>query len=198
MGFDPKDFANPEKLRQMSPGAFRKPKKPRKLKPTVEVIVPRLAGFTGKILSIDPSSRKCGWAVMDQELAFKSGCWKPSQAKSAPSRLEQLANFMRGLCVEHQPQFVVIEAPNRKPLGRAAKFSSQAMIGYGRSVGLIEGVARGLGHEVFMPDVEQWKGRGSKESTVLVVRARLSYSPTDDNEADAIAIGIWFLDSSRK
>lgn len=177
-------------------------------KPVPPIAFPDLSTASG-VLAIDPSICDCGWAILRGNSVtcerVDSGTWHPSQAVSAGDRWAQLARFVFELSRKSSVRYVVIEAPNKRGLGRQAKFSRASQITYGRAVGTVEASARnaigeawtGAVDHVFNPDVEAWKRKSSKSQTSKMVALRLRYTPRDHNEADALGLALWFLDQCR-
>jgi Holliday junction resolvasome RuvABC endonuclease subunit len=163
-------------------------RKPAKESPVLELKPAKI------VLAIDPSIRNCGWAILLAPGTRKdSGCWHPSEMHGMPDRFVQLERFLAELVHAHKPLAAIVEAPNRGGLHRQKEFSRKSQITYGRAVATIDTTLRLLIGTVYSPDVNDWKGFGSKMQMELYVRARCGYSPRDDNEADAIGLGLWFM-----
>lgn len=189
-------------LHSRHPGKFAKSGGARKRRQPGPINVP---ADVECVLAIDPAIGNLGWAVIGTSSGlasadiyrYTSGTWSPSSAKGKPDRWQQLWAFIRSL-KESYPQIdaAVVEVPNTAGLARGKPFAAVAHIAYGRAVGIVHAALLESVGRVLTPAVEQWKGRGNKSNTMAVVSARLGYQPKDDNEADALGLGLWVLDQA--
>lgn len=159
-----------------------------------------------RLLSIDPSVTCTGWALLWERrtanaLGFEvvnSGHWRPSHAKGAPDRLQQLGDLVREMAGDGVTD-VVVEMPTREQRrGRGGgRRRAGDLITYGVAAGVCYGAAVALGLRVWGPDVAAWKGRSSKARTAAVVRAVLGQVTDSHDENDAIGIGLWWMQRVR-
>ena len=192
MGMDPRHFGQTRR-------GTRQPKA------KTAMVFPDLSAWRGRLLAIDPSICNCGWAILAATEhganRVDSGVWHPSLAQDAIGRWAQLAAFIQELCHGiYALDYAVVEEPNRRKIARERRFSRSNQITYGRAVGTVETAIRSAfaNEHVFIPDVEAWKGRGSKLATITEVMLRLQHTPQDHNEADALGLGLWFLDACQR
>jgi len=148
----------------------------------------------GNILFIDPSARALGWAVMNGKERVSSGTWYPSKSKHAADRFDQLAGFV-GIKLSYMDDAqivrVVVETSD-KPL---YKMKGIDAITYGRAIGVVEGAAYPI--PVSRLPVSQWKRNAKKGWTLIEVKAVLGYTPSTDNECDALGMGIYWYRNAR-
>jgi Holliday junction resolvasome RuvABC endonuclease subunit len=158
------------------------------------------------ILALDPSIKASGWAVLEpiagNQLARRvvSGTFRPSAANDAGDPFDQLAEFINALVGHHIPSDCVIETP-----GKFQRFNFVTIQAYLRAVGICEGAVWAASHaasfrrgqikvaRIHRLTVNEWKGNGKKSLTALKVKALFGYTPADDNESDAIGIGMTWI-----
>lgn len=167
------------------------------------------------ILSIDPSSTCCGYALLDDNRVCaieESGTFK-LKAHDLCDRLDELIADLRGF-LQRNPDVVVIErpqvagGPNR---GGFAKQSTMSVASYGAAFGAVYGFVIGtpMPHfrKVMTPTPSQWVGRGVvpsskgdpyKTKRVQLVEQLYGLKPGTlgpktyaGNVADAILMGRW-------
>ncbi len=165
-----------------------------------------------KILSLDPSSTCCGWAVLTGEKPNLSGFGvlkAPSSAKSL-SRIDWLAGGvagLNGLVREERPDVVVMEWTSGKVHGRIGRASGLAVLG--QAQGAIRQAVRGLGVRVETVSENEWTGSVPKSTRAR--RVALEFASYRDfagdwlhggkclendkglDVADAIGLGVWWL-----
>lgn len=149
------------------------------------------------LLAFDPSICNCGWAVLGAVQSpngpprrIDSGTWHPSEAKGAADRYDQLADFVRGLASLHHADIAVVEIPSG-----GQRHSATQLMRYARAVGVIEAAAFLSGCKIARVPVQTWKGNARKRVTADTMRLMLRYEPADDNESDALGLGVWYLKS---
>lgn len=155
------------------------------------------------LLAIDPSSARCGWAILhntDKPQRLDSGVWYPTdRPEMNRTKLDDLAVQIRhrvntfhantDLRISH----AVIETPAGGQWGRSA---TQLMV-YARAIGVCEATCYGMALGMNRVTVNEWKGSGKKSHTANVVRHFFNYQPRDDNEADAIGLGLWLCSKTK-
>jgi hypothetical protein len=156
-----------------------------------------------KILAIDPSSTKTGWATgTGRRELLTFGLLQPKG--SAYSRVWSMAHSIREIMLQHEPDAVVIETPAQQ----ARKIGSRGQATYGMAVGVILAVVRmqrGYWGRVHISAADDWGQKYRKPagySDVKTWRKRLAasefpgiYDPATDpggDTADAICLMQWW------
>lgn len=143
------------------------------------------------LLAIDPSIRQTGWAVLRNNPApssptvLGSGMIAPI-ARGSSNRFDDLA--ARVMVHLDGVDEVVIELPNRGP---AWKMGHDDIRIQSQAIGVIQGVCIANQLRVHLVRVSEWKGRDKKQRTAVYVKHFLGRCPGNDNEADALGIGLW-------
>lgn len=147
------------------------------------------------ILAVDPSITNCGYAVLEDKplRRVESGTWRPSQAKGSADRFDQLAWFIDTLIGEHGVTEVVVETPSG-----GQRHSATQLMTYARAIGVVEAAAFLAGRPARRVPVLTWKGNTGKGLTALRVKAALGYEAGDDNESDAIGLGIYWINHGKR
>lgn len=150
-----------------------------------------------RLIAIDPSIAKCGIAVFDQSREGRparvdSLTFKPSTAQASKDRFEQLGLAITEIIAAHEVTHAVIETPDGYQKRSFAQLASYCI-----AVGVCRESCRAAGCVVTPVTVNGWKGTGKKLLTQLIVENDLHYSPADDNEADALGLGIWWFNTRR-
>lgn len=160
------------------------------------------------LLTIDPSSTSCGYAVLsDHRTLIECGRVTPDAALPTPYRLTRMAIELVEVMQEHRPDIVLIEIPaDQAPHG---KFGARGQALYGSACGIIYDrilIARGdVPDSIETIQSDKWKRmvyRSKSDKTKGAERARKlravfpSYDPKRDPKqdiADAIELGMqWF------
>lgn len=170
--------------------------------PTVRV--PRLVD---RLLALDPSTTRVGWAVFDGHHLTGAGVLTPRRTKDV--YLDRIASFVDGVValVElYEPATVVVEVPS----GMAARGSMPGMAGtqaiYGMAVGAVWAVLREVapshavgGGRVATVTEREWTRSVRKERRAALVRLEhpgLDWAADVGMDmADAIGIGRWWMDT---
>lgn len=177
-----------------------------------------IAGDISRLISIDPGSRRAGFAVLDlHENRVESATLVSSNLKDATSRLrmigvqiddlfssETMAYGKPGVCLEPGCA-VVIEVPSPSGTGKTRPGTmGYGLTTYGRSVGRIEAIAEGWvcsAAYVVTIDERTWTDRRSKRSRAAMVAALVPGYDVDKDPgldvADAIGLGLWAADRLR-
>lgn len=160
------------------------------------------------LLAVDPSINTLGWAIFDipAKHLYASGTLKTDKAARQKSLQERIANTIRELkeIIEADLpdiESVVIEEPQQ--WGAYKSVASQhagSLMGLYLTVGTLFGVFYELDKEVSLVKVSQWKGNLPKHLTIKRVNQRFDTQLTmaDNNEADAIGIGAFWLDHLKR
>ena len=145
-----------------------------------------------RTLSIDPSSTATGWAVWYGGDLGPHGVIKPSRKCEADERVSQTIEVLTDMLGVYAITRAVyeeaqkIDAYNRKGIHiykKAVRVIAMTLVDI-------------LGKDnVYTIDPQTWKGSDKKEHTIRKVNLvyRLDLQNKDNDEADAIGIGEWFL-----
>ncbi len=160
------------------------------------------------ILSLDPSSTRSGWAVMQPpERLLQAGLLLPEKTKAASeARIETMCRDLRELLEESQPAVVVIEWTSGKVNVKRHKGEGAGLAVHGAATGAlwreIEGWKRSLSADrrgrtlITLVRENEWTRGVSKQDRQATVAASFSaYDPSQDpgaDIADAIALAGWF------
>ena len=158
-----------------------------------------------KLLAIDPSSTRTGYAVMGGPTELvDAGYLTPARAKDGVElRIEAMVADLREVLQEYQPDHVVIEVPSgRKGRGYAAGGGAR-LATYGRAVGHFERVVWdvvGVDHVSSVTEREWTKRRTPAQRAAFVRQCfpaqttALEVSDKGHDVSDAIGIGLWWLE----
>jgi crossover junction endodeoxyribonuclease RuvC len=152
------------------------------------------------VLGLDPGSRACGWAVVEergQGLALvAAGAIRPPEV-AFEQRLDYIFGRLAGLIGDHAPAEAAVEG-----VFSAANARSALMLGHARGVALLSAARGGLAVHEYPPAAVKKAvaggGRAAKEQVRAMV-ARLLGSPPDMalDASDACAVAICHLHSRR-
>lgn len=150
------------------------------------------------VLAIDPSMTCTGWAILEKTakdpIRIDSGNIYPTTTCPRDmSRYDWLASQVAKRCVSatsptgrsYTPTDAVIEIPRGGGRGGAQ------MITYVQAVATCATACYFAGLGVNRLPVGTWKGRGKKEETHRLVKQLLKYDPREENECDALGLGLW-------
>lgn len=158
-----------------------------------------------KILSLDPSSTCCGYAVMTgADRAEEFGIlWPEKRRSSYEARSMSLAGQVYSLAYEFRPQAIVIEIPsthvNHRRNGGAGAGLTAYAFAVGAAAGWLNAVPGGItAHYV---NVDEWTGKQKKAARLAVVRGifprygRECVNGFDKggDAGDALALGRWWF-----
>ena len=147
-----------------------------------------------KILSIDPSTTSCGYAVFDNDVLMEKGVIKPSGA-TAMKRAEVVANALNFTMVAEQPHLIVCEYPHKGGPGMKAKTITILF----HLCGIIHGMAKVGKYPIEFIEPIKWKGNIPKAVHQRRVIPKLEekyntiLSGESDDIVDAVALGDWYL-----
>ena len=160
------------------------------------------------VRAFDPSSTATGWADVSEQAGrvdvARSGVFRPSKARAAADPFVQLATFvgveLADLAVE-PPDVVIVEIPDRhqrmghapKEGGVAKQRPAGALMVYAQAVGAVTAAVVVCRFPVVRVPVSAWKGSDNKAATLYRIRSTAGAADvTDDNEADAIGLALWW------
>lgn len=160
------------------------------------------------VLSLDPSSTCCGYALGVVEPAamrarvLEAGRLRPKQSADAIDRVAEICRDLVGLVARlraatderHEPALAIVEAPG-KPQSRQAGRAS--LWTYGRAVGAVEGTLVALGLPYTTVDPADWAAKFGGKAWRMQMAASLvpGYDPAADkggDTADAICMLRWW------
>jgi Holliday junction resolvasome RuvABC endonuclease subunit len=155
----------------------------------------------GRILSLDPSSTACGWAVFDSYpvalVDFK--VIKAGSRKDELSRIRHLCRGVLDLIAETEPDKVILEWASGKVNGRI-KGRTQGLATMGHGQGWIAGVVENCtSHEPQYVYPNDWKGNKRKDrmaQTIAAIYPEYAAWKQKDrgfDAADAIGMAHWWL-----
>ena len=167
----------------------------------------KMSGKT--ILSLDPSSTACGWALLDLAgRILEGGIIKPSKVRAEPQfRIKSMAEDFEQLLNEFRPGIVFIEITSGKVGTNRHKGAGAGLATYGMAVGFLWCVAANWLRqlpaeqqgqtEVVVVKENDWTRGVPKADRIAAVAAEFSqYNPIEDpggDLADAIALGQWHI-----
>jgi Holliday junction resolvasome RuvABC endonuclease subunit len=156
----------------------------------------------GRILSLDPSSTACGWAILEGWPAtlHSFGVERPRGRKCPVDRMRRITSEIRALVDQCQPDKIVIEWADGKQHGRI-KGRSQGLSTLGQAQGWLAATLETMDYEPQYVPVGQWAGGTKKERRAAAVArefpdyAAWSAKGRDrgHDAADAIGLGLWWL-----
>lgn len=161
-----------------------------------------------KILSIDSSIAKIGWAVLNdskkvgKDMLIAFGTIKiPTGDINAKSQI--ISREISRLIIEHNPSKAIIETPRPFTYGRSARYNRplnrKAMDKNNIAVGIITSACQIHGLMTQHFSAQDWKGNQKKEVTLWVVNETygLDIKKSHNDEADAIKMGQWYIEYER-
>jgi len=155
------------------------------------------------LFCLDPSIVRCGWAIVRNDypncVRLDSGIFVPMGRENL-DRFDHLANLIRQrLELAEADGFKSTDALIEVPAGgqRLDRAASQLMT-YARAVGICEATCHTAGLDTQRVRVTTWKGMGKKARTQMNVKYAFKYQPRDDNEADALGLGLWLCSKTRR
>ena len=154
------------------------------------------------VLGIDPGTALCGYGLVREENDEMSlvayGAVSTPANSPLPFRLQKIYQELSGLIEEHRPSAVAVEK-----LFFAKNSRTALAVGHARGVALLAAAQAGLAVAEYTPnEVKQaivGYGGADKNQMQQMVRMllHLDFVPEPDDAADAIAIAICHLQSSR-
>ena len=151
---------------------------------------------------VDPSLRQCGYAIFREEKLALSGILESSD-KNWELAVNEIAHALRSKANMNGVTLVGIEMPTQfhSPGGHAALHSG-AVGKLFYTVGYLTAFLEENAMSVIHIPVGYWKGQLPKQLTTQRINRRynlqLNWKSKENNQADAIAIGTWFLDKYKQ
>ena len=157
-----------------------------------------------KMIAIDPSSTKTGYAVMEYGRLIEAGLLTGDRQRDRyTERVDAMCLALNRLLDEYKPLNAVIELSSGAPGTGSRSGASASLIMYGYATGAID---RELMHHpgvmaLWRYTEQEWIGRRggvatSKKARQATVQALYrDYDPQDDkggDVSDAICLGLWF------
>lgn len=147
-----------------------------------------------KILSIDPSTTSCGYAVFDNNELTDWGVIS-NTSKEPLIRSEHISNALHFVMVTEQPHMIICEYPHKGGIG-AKTMSIAALFHF---CGMIHGMAKSSKLPIKFVEPSKWKGNIPKavhQKRILPELEKkygIELVGESNDIVDAIAIGDWFL-----
>jgi crossover junction endodeoxyribonuclease RuvC len=148
-----------------------------------------------KVLGIDPGTAACGYGIVQESdgrlRAVVHGWWQTPAKERPAARLKTIADGVRGLLAEHEPDAVAIE---ESYVGADARIALS--VGQARGAVLVVCADAEIECTEYAPaSVKQvvcGYGRADKEQVQKMVKAILSLDelPRPSHAADALAVAI--------
>lgn len=158
--------------------------------------------ITDKILSIDPSSSTCGYAVFAAGgKLIDAGLAKPHRATDVPNtRIDAMIADLIAVVDEHQPDVIVIEDTSGRVYKRHGAGGGRGLAIYGKAIGEVRRAMIHTGRRVVMVLEDAWTGKAEKSKRLRWVAAAYpQYKPADDpggDMGDAIGLGYWYRNAA--
>lgn len=161
--------------------------------------------MNGPVLSIDPGSKRTGWAVLTQrEQLLQAGLLTGDKGiDHAEFRITAMCRGLHELLEEWQPETVLIEWSSGHVGRRRHKGGGAGLATYGIAIGGLWQVAVAWARSCEPPaqvrciEENLWTNRVPKEDRVVAVAQRFrEYRIEDDpggDIADAIGLGLWWI-----
>jgi Holliday junction resolvasome RuvABC endonuclease subunit len=161
-----------------------------------------------RVLAIDPSSTATGWALFECTEDYRApglldyGAIKPKRNQDNHKRIEAMALGVDILCEQHRPHLAFIETMGKAPYIRKGPngqvvqtVANQATLRQAWAVIFAALVANLTFENVYGVSPQRWKGSKSKDYTLDIVNTLygLELQSKDNDQADAIYIGQWFI-----
>lgn len=163
-----------------------------------------LPGGDMKLISFDPSSSLCGYAIIETigRKVLEAGLLKPHR-KSDPAneRIRAMVRDAAELIAEQDPDAIVIEDTSGKVARRHGTGGGAGLAVYGKAVGWLAATCERIRPgKVTLILENEWTGGISKARRMLHVRAAAPLidlsTDTGGDMADAIGIGLYFVRKS--
>lgn len=177
---------------------------PRRVLRRQEPAAPSWAPLTigSVLLCIDPSIVKCGWAIVRNTYPnperIDSGVLQPIERPTL-HRYDHLARLIwQRIDLAGENGTPPTDALVEMPAGGNGWERGGTLMVYGGAVGICGCACLGRGLDVQRVRVDEWKGGSKKAATIRYVRHAFNYEPRDDNEADALGLGLWLCSKTRR
>ena len=159
-----------------------------------------------KILGIDPSISRTGWAIVDGAGGLGDfGVFASSAAKGTTAdRTTVLCRNVIKLALSQCPDVIVVEVPSRHVWRRVAASGGAGLAIYGFAAGAVYATLQGdlaATWEMAEAVAGKWNGNEKKATRQQAMKAMFpSYRDTKDpggDIADAIGLGLWWVNEQR-
>jgi len=148
------------------------------------------------LLSIDPGTRKTGWAIFRNSKYLTSGAIIiKDKSLSWLQRNDVVGTRFDNLLSSYKINTVVIEEPGlfiMSVKGRAAS-NSGSILKLTALVHSLRVVARTRGIEVVLMPVRKWKGNVPKEITQRRIKRHLGIDVKQLDESDSVGLGMYYI-----
>jgi Holliday junction resolvasome RuvABC endonuclease subunit len=158
-----------------------------------------------KLLSLDPSSTICGYAIFNDRVLAEMGRITPDKrGESALGRVRSIRRQLLDLLLEQYPEAIVVEGMIERQYTRKDYATALPLCGW--AMGVIYGTCLTYAGNlpvdkprcnVAVVGNQQWtRGKPKKERQTVTAFQFPSYDPSQDSGgdiADAIEIGLWWL-----
>ena len=159
-----------------------------------------------KILSLDPASRKTGWAILTCSEEYEHpkliDCGCISSGKKFPNeRMEVITDGISTILSDNTIDYVFMEKATKINYGGRRRMAPNAFKTYCQAVEAVHQTCRILisKDKIFGATAPTWKASEKKATTIKHVNEQfdLELTEDDDDVADAIAMGVWFINRQR-
>ncbi|MFO7740858.1 MAG: crossover junction endodeoxyribonuclease RuvC [Anaerolineae bacterium] len=172
------------------------------MKGTANIIADKAADSARRVLGIDPGTATTGYGVLEemggQLKALASGVIRTGADQPMPARLQEIHRAIRQLAEKYQPTEAAVEE-----LFFSKNVRTAMSVGQARGVALLALADAGLPVSEYTPLAikQAVTGYGSADKTqmqeMVKILLDLSEPPRPDDAADALAVAICHLHSSR-
>jgi len=153
-----------------------------------------------RILAIDPSITKTGWAVLESDRTelIDQGYYRPRD-KWGRTRFQNLGVAVRGWCGDYNPDAAIFEKASLPYHGK--RINRLHFNNYVSAVSTVENeLCEVLGcDDVYGVYPQTWKQTKGKKTTIREANLlfRLELKKKDNDIADAIMLGVFFIERQR-
>lgn len=153
------------------------------------------------IIAIDPSLNNTGYAIYQDSRLIQSGVIRP-QGKEELPKLRNLAHILKTILghggLPQQIRSAIVEYPANftysKVKSGQKSLNIKDMYKLNRATGVIISVLNQWGILIETIEANKWKAGRAKGIDKAVAGNIASWEIKNDNEADAIVLGQWFLE----
>jgi len=152
-----------------------------------------------RILAIDPGLKKTGWCVFDTEEGYvcssvisvknRSSDWVQKLDFVVIRVLNLISSYHIGTVIVEQPQLFLSSWKGQAASNSGAVLKLTALV---FSIRAAAGLYKRR-PECVLVTVRKWKGSTPKRITQRRIKRQWGVSPKDDNEADAVGLGSYYL-----
>lgn len=138
------------------------------------------------ILALDIAS-KTGWAVIDEYGKITRSGTEVFKDKERGAKLSSFMTWLSGMVSTYNPSCVLVEKPFFRGAGTRLLMP---MVGIAELMAYRSGAAFLEVSNVTIKKYLTGNARAEKDDMIKAIRAK-GYNPTDDNEADALALALY-------